>query len=82
MGTLNRAFNRVKRWLTSPGKTFGTGWAPTRRTIPEPSVVVPSGTARASANRDDRQTILAIRRRRAANKVARRSRRINQLRSA
>lgn len=82
MGTLNRAFQRIKRWLTTPGKTFGTGWAPTRRQSDDPVIVMRSNRSRRIDNSAERSVVLKIARWRKANKQARRSRRINQLRAA
>jgi len=43
MGTLNRAFCKIKNWLTSPARNIGTGM-PTHRTMPTPAFAEKSST--------------------------------------
>jgi hypothetical protein len=71
-------FKRINNWFRSPGKTFGSGWAPVSREIADkPLPQRQFRFSKATANRK-RQKDKAVAKRRKATKVANESRRINR----
>ena len=80
MGMIKRAFRKIDNWMRNPRKTFGTGWAPTHRHIDD---IVPPVIRRSHRPMDNKTRAFMIRvaKRRAANKVAYKSRRAQRIAS-